>query len=78
MQSRWVPACAGTTTAGNPPQTKRAACAARRTCCQGAAPLERNLATVGAEAIAGVPVPLRDLWNPATCPPALLPFLAWA
>ncbi|MCD9124037.1 phage tail protein I, partial [Cupriavidus sp. UGS-1] len=43
-----------------------------------ATPLERNLATVGAEAIAGVPVPLRDLWNPATCPPALLPFLAWA
>lgn len=43
-----------------------------------ATPLERNLASVGAEAIAGVPVPLRDLWNPATCPPALLPFLAWA
>nr|WP_318035828.1 phage tail protein I [Ralstonia pseudosolanacearum] len=25
-----------------------------------------------------VPVPLRDLWNPATCPAELLPFLAWS
>lgn len=25
-----------------------------------------------------VPVPLRDLWNPDTCPIELLPFLAWA
>ncbi len=25
-----------------------------------------------------VPVPLRDLWNPATCPEKLLPWLAWA
>jgi phage tail P2-like protein len=25
-----------------------------------------------------VPVPLRDLWNPDTCPADCLPFLAWA
>jgi phage tail P2-like protein len=25
-----------------------------------------------------VPTPLRDLWNPDTCPAALLPWLAWA
>lgn len=25
-----------------------------------------------------VPVPLRTLWNPQTCPVALLPYLAWA
>lgn len=28
--------------------------------------------------LAALPVPLRDLWNPATCPAALLPWLAWA
>lgn len=25
-----------------------------------------------------LPVAIRDLWNPATCPPAFLPWLAWA
>ena len=25
-----------------------------------------------------LPVPIRDLWNPATCPPAFLPWLAWS
>ncbi|OHP44404.1 phage tail protein I, partial [Pseudomonas aeruginosa] len=25
-----------------------------------------------------VPIPLRQLWNPTTCPVALLPYLAWA
>lgn len=25
-----------------------------------------------------MPVPLRQLWDPDTCPPALLPYLAWA
>jgi phage tail P2-like protein len=39
--------------------------------------LERNLAAAAA-AIEGVPVPLRDLWNPDTCPLAWLPFLAVA
>ena len=28
--------------------------------------------------LADVPVPLRDLWHPHTCPAALLPWLAWA
>jgi phage tail P2-like protein len=28
--------------------------------------------------ISDVPVPLRDLWNPDTCPSSLLPWLAWA
>ena len=37
--------------------------------------LERNLARAGA-LIERVPVPLRDLANPATCPVSALPFLA--
>lgn len=28
--------------------------------------------------LAEVPVPLRSLWNPDTCPAELLPYLAWA
>lgn len=28
--------------------------------------------------IGGLPVPLRQLWNPDTCPLPLLPYLAWA
>lgn len=28
--------------------------------------------------MADVPVPLRDLWNPWTCPESLLPWLAWS
>ncbi|ELW9444247.1 phage tail protein I [Pluralibacter gergoviae] len=31
-----------------------------------------------AAAIADIPVPLRTLWNPQTCPEDLLPWLAWA
>lgn len=42
-----------------------------------AAPLER--AVDGASArIDELDVPVRDLWDPALCPPALLPWLAWA
>lgn len=40
-------------------------------------PLERHTA----RALAGiqrVPIPLRTLWNPHTCPAHLLPYLAWA
>ncbi|WP_034911899.1 phage tail protein I [Erwinia sp. 9145] len=38
-----------------------------------------EVAAAGAAAnIMRVPVPLRQLWNPATCPTALLPWLAWA
>lgn len=40
-------------------------------------PLERRAAQTSAR-IERVPVPLRDLWNPATCPAELLPFLAWS
>ena len=42
-----------------------------------ASPLERATAEALAE-IQRVPVPLRDLWRPATCPAHLLPYLAWA
>lgn len=40
-----------------------------------------ELERLAAEALAQierVPVPIRDLWNPDTCPVALLPYLAWA
>lgn len=39
--------------------------------------LERNAAQALAQ-IERVPVPLRDLWNPDTCPTEFLPYLAWA
>ncbi len=39
--------------------------------------LERAIEGANGAALADVPVPIRDLWNPATCPAALLPFLAW-
>jgi phage tail P2-like protein len=39
--------------------------------------LERNAAQALAQ-IQRVPVPLRQLWNPDTCPAELLPYLAWA
>lgn len=39
--------------------------------------LER-LAAAALAQIERVPVPLRTLWNPATCPVDLLPYLAWA
>lgn len=43
----------------------------------GSSALEVAAATACAE-IARVPVPLRQLWNPDTCPGNLLPYLAWA
>lgn len=30
------------------------------------------------ERISDIPVPIKDLWNPQTCPEKLLPWLAWA
>src|SRR5690606_31567944 len=39
--------------------------------------LERNAAQALAQ-IQRVPIPLRELWNPDTCPVELLPYLAWA
>lgn len=43
----------------------------------GSSPLERRLAQ-SCSGISGLEVPLRDLWNPATCPVSFLPYLAWA
>lgn len=42
-----------------------------------ATPEERALEATTAR-LADLPVGLRSLWNPATCPAALLPWLAWA
>lgn len=41
-----------------------------------AAALERALEQASAS-LSGLPVPLRELWNPDTCPEPLLPWLAW-
>lgn len=40
-------------------------------------PFERELEGAVSR-ISNVPMPLRDVWNPATCPAYLLPWLAWA
>jgi phage tail P2-like protein len=42
-----------------------------------ATPQERALSAAGARA-AMLPVPVRDMWSPDTCPVAHLPWLAWA
>ena len=42
-----------------------------------ASDLERQAAQAFAQ-IQRVPVPLRQLWNPDTCPAELLPYLAWS
>ena len=39
--------------------------------------LERRLAEVCSD-MADLSVPLRDLWNPSSCPVNFLPYLAWA
>jgi len=39
--------------------------------------LERALSVAPAASLAGVPVAIDTIWNPATCPVALLPWLAW-
>lgn len=38
---------------------------------------QRLLAQVNARAL-DIPTPVRDIWNADTCPPALLPWLAWS
>lgn len=38
---------------------------------------ERAFEAGSGAALDAVPLPIRDLWNPATCPMAILPFLAW-
>jgi len=40
--------------------------------------LERNIEQSATRAMEQMPVPIRDLWNPDTCPVHLLPWLAWA
>lgn len=42
-----------------------------------ATPLERALEAATAR-LDALPVPFRDLWSPARCPLAFLPWLAWA
>jgi phage tail P2-like protein len=42
-----------------------------------ASPLERAVEQA-TTSFADLPVPLRELWNPDTCPVGLLPYLAWA
>lgn len=42
-----------------------------------ATPLERGFEAASAR-LSAVPTPLDQLWNPDTCPVALLPYLAWA
>ena len=43
----------------------------------GSSALERRLAEA-CSGISGLNVPLRNLWNPASCPVSFLPYLAWA
>lgn len=43
----------------------------------GSTALELNTEQAGAE-VSSAPVPLRQLWDPDTCPLSLLPYLAWA
>lgn len=40
--------------------------------------LERATDRAAGSILADIPIPLRDLWNPTTCPVAWLPHLAWA
>ncbi|MCO7228747.1 phage tail protein I [Halomonas sp. CnH100-B] len=42
-----------------------------------ATPLERSTAEITVR-ITDIPTPLRELWNPDTCPAPLLPWLAWS
>lgn len=39
---------------------------------------ERLLDDAVADALRGVPIPVRDAWSPDNCPAAALPWLAWA
>ena len=43
----------------------------------GSSALERRLAQA-CSGISGLNVPLRDLWNPDSCPVSFLPYLAWS
>lgn len=39
---------------------------------------EKSIEAAATPRISAIPVPVRDVWNPQTCPVALLPWLAWA
>lgn len=39
--------------------------------------LEKQLERTGGEPVEALPIPVRELHNPATCPTNLLPWLAW-
>lgn len=39
--------------------------------------LERAFDALETDALAGLPVPVGDIWSPETCPAALLPWLGW-
>lgn len=39
--------------------------------------MERAIEGANGAALEGVPAPIRNVWDPATCPAQLLPFLAW-
>lgn len=41
-----------------------------------ATPLEQALAQVS-DRVAEIPLPIEQLWNPATCPAPILPWMAW-
>ncbi|MFY9810823.1 phage tail protein I [Aquabacterium sp.] len=43
-----------------------------------ATPFELALEQATGNRIDALPAPLRDVWNPDTCPPNMLPWLAWA
>ncbi|WP_284603340.1 phage tail protein I [Dickeya dadantii] len=43
----------------------------------GSSALERRLAAACGD-ISALSVPIRQIWNPDTCPPSFLPYLAWA
>lgn len=40
-------------------------------------PFERAFGALAVDTLAGLPVPVGDVWSPANCPAALLPWLGW-
>lgn len=42
-----------------------------------ATPLDRALDQVELDGLGELPIPIRSVWNPQTCPAQLLPWLAW-
>lgn len=42
------------------------------------ATIQERALSLSTDRVEGVPLPIRSLWNPETCPASLLPWLAWA